>query len=101
MNKLFGHSELQVSLLKYVLINYFLLDIQQLNNMTLIMKMILSIFIAHQVYTAVHAFLVDSVASDSPQAYGLQPTRHLCPWDFLGKNTGVSCHFLLQGIFPT
>ena len=22
-----------------------------------------------------------------------------CPWDFPGKNTGVSCHFLLQGIF--
>ena len=20
----------------------------------------------------------------------------LCPWDFLGKNTGVGCHFLLQ-----
>ena len=27
--------------------------------------------------------------------------RLLCPWDFPGKNTGVSCHFLLQGIFPT
>src|SRR5574340_703790 len=23
-----------------------------------------------------------------------------CPWDSPGKNTGVSCHFLLQGIFP-
>ena len=23
------------------------------------------------------------------------------PWDFPGKNTGVGCHFLLQGIFPT
>ena len=22
------------------------------------------------------------------------------PWDFLGKNTGVGCHSLLQGIFP-
>ena len=22
-------------------------------------------------------------------------------WDFLGKNTGVGCHFLLQGIFLT
>ena len=28
-------------------------------------------------------------------------TRHLCPWDSLGKNTGVGCHSLLQGIFPT
>ena len=29
------------------------------------------------------------------------PTRLLCPWDFPGKNTGVSCHFLLQGVFLT
>ena len=28
-------------------------------------------------------------------------TRILCPWDFLGKNTGVGCHFLLQGICRT
>ena len=27
--------------------------------------------------------------------------RILCPWDCSGKNTGVGCHFLLQGIFPT
>ena len=25
----------------------------------------------------------------------------LCPWDSPGKNTGVGCCFLLQGIFPT
>ena len=25
----------------------------------------------------------------------------LCPWDSPGKNTGVGCHFLLQGIFLT
>ena len=24
-----------------------------------------------------------------------------CPWNFPGKNTGVGCHFLLSGIFPT
>ena len=24
-----------------------------------------------------------------------------CPWNFLGKNISVGCHFLLQGIFPT
>ena len=24
-----------------------------------------------------------------------------CPWDSLGKNTGVGCHALLQGIFQT
>ena len=25
----------------------------------------------------------------------------LCPWDSPGKNTGVGCHALRQGIFPT
>ena len=25
----------------------------------------------------------------------------LCPWGFPGKSTGVGCHFLRQGIFPT
>ncbi|KAM7244171.1 hypothetical protein CapIbe_004779, partial [Capra ibex] len=29
------------------------------------------------------------------------PTRLLCPWDSSGKNAGVGCHSLLQGIFPT
>ena len=32
------------------------------------------------------------------QPYGLQSAMLLCPWDFPGKNTGASCHFLLQGI---
>ena len=27
--------------------------------------------------------------------------RLLNPWNSPGKNTGVGCHFLLQGIFPT
>ena len=27
--------------------------------------------------------------------------RLLCPWNSPGRNTGVVCHFLLQGIFPT
>ena len=30
----------------------------------------------------------------------MEPARLLCLWDFSGKNTGVDCHFLLQGIFP-
>ena len=33
--------------------------------------------------------------------HGLLPIRLLCPWDFPGKDIGVGCHFLLQGIFPT
>jgi len=27
------------------------------------------------------------------------PPRLLSPWNFSGKNTGMGCHFLLQGIF--
>ena len=45
--------------------------------------------------------LSHSVTSNSLQPWGLQPARLLCPWDAPGKNTGVSWHFLLQGIFPT
>ena len=37
---------------------------------------------------------------DSLWPHGLQPTRLPCPGDFPGKDTGVGCHFLLQGIFP-
>ena len=39
--------------------------------------------------------------SNSLLLSGLLPARHLCSWNFQGKNTGVGCHFLLQGIFPT
>ena len=39
------------------------------------------------------------VMSDSFQPHG--PTRLLCPWGSPGKNTGVGCHFLFQGIFLT
>ena len=42
-----------------------------------------------------------SVVFDCLRPYGLQPTRLLYPWDSPGKNTGVGCHALLQGIFPT
>ena len=40
-----------------------------------------------------------SVVSDSLQPHELKPTRLFCPWNFPSKNTGVDCHFLLQGIF--
>ena len=39
--------------------------------------------------------------SDSLRRCGLWPTRLLCLWDSPGKNTGVGCHALLQGIFLT
>ena len=33
---------------------------------------------------------------DSVRPHRRQPTRLLRPWDSLGKNIGVGCHFLLQ-----
>ena len=45
--------------------------------------------------------LVTSVVCNSVQSYGTQSARLPCPWDPLGKSTGVSCHVLLQGIFLT
>ena len=35
------------------------------------------------------------------QSHGLKPTRLLCPWDSVGKNSGVDCHPLLQGLLLT
>ena len=35
------------------------------------------------------------------QLHGLQPASLLCPWASPGKNTGVGCHALHQGIFQT
>ena len=42
-----------------------------------------------------------SIMSNSSRSHGLWPARLLCPWDFPGRNTGVGCYALLQGIFPT
>ena len=40
-------------------------------------------------------------SADSLQLYALQPVWLLSSWNSPGKNTGVGCHFLLQGIFLT
>ena len=47
------------------------------------------------------AWEVESLVSCSLQPHGLLPTRLFCPWDSPGKNTGVGCHSLLQGLFLT
>ena len=39
---------------------------------------------------------ITSVVSGSVRLHRRQPTRLPRPWDSPGKNTGVSCHFLLQ-----
>ena len=56
--------------------------------------------------------VLESLLCDQPSIGGLgtqscptlatpRTARFLCPWDSPGKNTGVGCHFLLQGIFLT
>ena len=35
------------------------------------------------------------------QPHEILPARLLCPRDFPGRHTGVGCHSLPQGIFPT
>ena len=45
--------------------------------------------------------LSSSVMFDPLKPHEMQLVRLLCPWNFLGKNIGVDCHFLLQGIIPT
>ena len=47
----------------------------------------------------VNEIVSHSVLSNSLQLHGLYPTMLLCPWDSPGKNTGMGCHSLLQGIF--
>ena len=42
-----------------------------------------------------HNWLLVTLCTVALQA----PSRLLFPWDTLGKNTGVGCHALLQGIF--
>ena len=47
-------------------------------------------------YTLIHR----QVVSDSCNCMDCRPTRLLSPSHFPRRNTGVRCHFLLQGIFP-
>ena len=46
-------------------------------------------------------FLTQQVLSDSLVTPRTITRQIPCPWDLPGKNTGVGCHFLLQGIFLT
>ena len=51
----------------------------------------------YQIHTA-SAAAVTSVVSDSVRPHSRQPIRIPHPWESPGKNTEVSCHFLLQCI---
>ena len=61
----------------------------------------ISTYIFNYIYVCVCVCVSCSVISNSLWPRGLYLARLLCPWDSPGKNTGVGCHSLLQGIFPT
>ena len=50
--------------------------------------------------TSMHARLVTQLCL-TLRLHRVELTRLLCPWDFPGKDPGVGCHLLLQGIFLT
>ena len=59
----------------------------------------------HQDICSLHKHLPSltcSVVSDSLwPLVCMFPTKLLCPWNFSGRDTGMSSHFLLQGFLPT
>ena len=59
------------------------------------------IVLRFSIYEKLWSYVSRSIVSDSLWPYGLLPTRLLCLRNSSGKNTGVDCHSLLQGIFPT
>ena len=57
--------------------------------------------VSGKVREAVGTAVLSLNLSDSLPAHTLQATRLLWPQDFPGKDSGVVCRLLLQGIFPT
>ena len=50
-------------------------------------------------HRAPNIFICVHGQSDSFQPHELQGARLCCPWNFLGNNTGVGCHFLRQTFY--
>ena len=59
------------------------------------------LFFGFSAFLLLLLLLITSVVFNSVQPYGVQPARFLCPWDSLGRSTGVGCHAGLLGIFLT
>ena len=53
------------------------------------------------IYLKWNEVLVTNICLTLCDPMDCSPTRLFSPWDFPGNNTGVGCHALLQGIFPT
>ena len=70
-----------------------------LSHISFCLRPALPAFTCRMPNSGVHAKLFQSCLTLRPQ--GPQTSGFLCPWDSPGKTTGVGCHALLQGIFPT
>ena len=57
--------------------------------------------VSGQVTVGCYCCLVTKLCPAVLQPCGLEHTNLLCPLDFPDENTGMGCHFLLQGIFLT
>ena len=58
----------------------------------------LSVLLSHE-RIVTHIYHLPFIYRNSSKVvYGQQPTRLLHPRDSLGKDIGVGCHFLLQGV---
>ena len=71
----------------------------------LLLIVVIEIFNHHNLsilhFTSICCCLIAKSCPCLLRIHELLPARLLCPWNFPGKNTGVGCHFLLQGVFPT
>ena len=71
-------------------------------NIKFINQIFYPLFNLHQIhFKCLFLKSVSHLVVPNSATHGLQPTRLFCPWDFPGKDTGMVCHFLLQGIFLT
>ena len=55
-----------------------------------------AVLLRRELWVPSHCSMSDTLQPNRPL-----PSRFLCQWDSPGKDTGVGCHALLQGIFPT
>ena len=79
---------------------YFLCNFQIYNKVVSYSHHILQLVLFYS-WACVHACSVALVVSDSLLPADCSPLGSSVHGDSPGKNTGVGCHALLQGIFPT
>ena len=72
--------------------------VKLLSKSTVLVKTLPDIYVYIHLYTCV---CVCSVTQSYPTLCNPMDCSPPCPWDSPAKNTGVGCHFLFQGIFPT